>query len=81
MQYFLKSYEARLVFIAMLPRDTSIAHYSKHMYPSSSVTAEATLSNTTEHTQVIGHDPRQQIPKKCHHKQLFILNLQICAVQ
>lgn len=81
MEYFLKCYEGRLVFIAMLHRDASIAHYSKCMYQSSSRAAETTLSNTTEHTPVIGRDSRQQIPKKCHQKQSFILNLPVCADQ
>lgn len=81
MQYFLKCYEGRLIFIAMIDRDASIAHYSKCTYQSGSGAAEAALSNTTEHTPVIGRDSRQQIPKKCHQKQFFISNSPICADQ
>lgn len=81
MQYFLKCYEGRLVFIGLLHRDASIAHQSKCMCQSSSAAAEAALPNTTEHTPVIRSDWRQHIPKKCHQEQFFILNLPVCADQ
>lgn len=81
MQYFLTCYMGRLVFLGLLHRDVSAAHQSKCMYQSSSRAAEAALSNTTEHTPVIRSDSRQHIPKKCHQKQFFILNLPVCADQ
>lgn len=67
--------------MCLLHRDAPSAHQSKCMYQSSSRAAEAASSNTTEHTLVIRSDSRQHIPKKCHQKRCFILNLPVCADQ